>query len=320
MGNGATCEDPNPTTAPKEACFQDCPAGQMYSTTESKCFATCPKNSAHGSGDPHYTTFDGVYYTIFPQCSHVAAEDCQGQTWSVYHVTSNQCSGGRAPTCIDESILRVPRLGTMVRYSRLTNSYSFIGNTPAREDMAVTLSGSFFTANLPKEDVTVQHYSTVLTVTVGIRWFGKVCGLFGNWDKDRSNEFALRNGTTVGFNSPLFTQEYNADKVTGVCPEPPPPPPPPPACSGAPLAAAETFCSALSDTSGSYASCHATLPTGNTYAEPVDSPYEQCVYDHCVVGSEAGCTDILGYASECRDNGFKVGDPPTVCSKLSVKH
>jgi hypothetical protein len=203
-----------------------------------------------------------------------------------------------------------------IRFSRLTNSYSTTGVTPPSSEVSITLSGPYFTAYLVKFDVTVKMYSTVLSVTVGTRWFGKVCGLFGTPDGNRNNEFQLRDGTAVAFTDPRFTQEYNGDDETGVCPAPPPPPPPPPKCSGAPQVTAETFCSAMSNPAGSYATCHATFPTGNTYAEPVDSPYEQCVYDHCVVGTEAGCTDILKYAAQCRNAGFNVGDPPLVCSEF----
>jgi hypothetical protein len=182
--------------------------------------------------------------------------------------------------------------------------------------MAVTLSGSFFTAYLPQEDVTVRQYVYQLTVTVGVRWFGKVCGLYGTWDGNSNNEFSLRDGTVVGLGDPRFRAEFSC------LPLPPPPPPPPPPCEPGPRkAAAEAFCSVMYNTAGSYASCHATLPPGNTYEEPVDTPYEQCVYDHCVVDDaddrvESACSNVLNYAEACRKAGFNVGDPPEVCSEF----
>ena len=314
-GRGETCED---QTKKAPGCYPACPTGQIYSTTQKRCFKPneCPRLQATASGDPHYTTFDGYYYTIFDHCSHVSAEDCEDQTWSVYQITSNGCSGGRAPTCIDEVMVRIASLKAAVRFSWVTRTHRFIGNIPSTDDMIVTVSGPYFTADLPRLGVTVRMYYTVLTISLSSRWFGKVCGLFGTPDGDRNNEWMLRNGTVLSsFTDPLFEAEFRADDVTGACPEPIPPEPVP-ECSGAALTAAQTFCSAMSDTKGSYASCHATLPPGNTYEEPIDTPFEQCVYDHCVVGTQSGCTDILNYADACRKRGHMVGDPPEVCRKF----
>ena len=314
-GRGETCED---QTQKAPGCYPACPSGQIYSTTQRRCFKPeeCPRKQGSASGDPHYTTFDGYYYTIFDHCSHVSAEDCEDQTWSVYQITSNKCSRGRAPTCIDEVMVRIASLKTAVRFSRVTNTHRFIGNIPSTDDMIVTVSGPYFTADLPRLGVTVRMYYTVLTISVSSRWFGKVCGLFGTPDGDRNNEWMLRNRTVLSsYNNPLFEAEFRADNVTGACPEPIPPEPVP-ECSGAALTVAQTFCSAMSDTKGSYASCHATLPPGNTYEEPIDTPFEQCVYDRCVVGTQSGCTDILNYADACRKKGHMVGDPPEVCRKF----
>ena len=318
--NGATCEDPDGEGPTVVGCHFDCPAGQLYSTTFKNCYRpeNCPRCKAHASGDPHYTTFDGVYYTIFPQCSHIAAQDCLGGSWSVAHVTSNRCSGGRAPTCIDESILIVPRLGTRLHYRSVNNSYWFVGNVPSSDDLAVTLSGTYFTAHLREEDVTVLHQGTRLEVSTSVRWAGKMCGLFGTCDCNTTNEFVLRNGTVLtDFNDPRFLPEYNADEETGVCRVRPPPLPQGPTCA-APQPDAEAFCNVLRNTSGPYAACHSRYPPGSTYQLPVNSPFDQCVFDYCAVDQSSACADILAYATRCRSDGIAVGDPPAVCREFLI--
>ena len=320
-GDGRTCEEPDPKPL---GCYEACPDGQIYSTDQKRCFVKvdCPKKSGGGSGDPHYTTFDGYYYTIFDHCSHVSAEDCQDQRWSVYQITSNRCSGGRAPTCIDGVMVRLKRTNTIVHYSYITRTVKFIGNKPSTDDILVSFNGYSFTAYLVKEDVTAYYSPYYLTVTVGSQWVGpgRVCGLFGTPDNNRNNEWMLRDGTVLGsYTDPRFEMEYRADNITGVCPKPIPPEPVP-HCSGSALTTALAFCRAMSDPAGSYASCHATFPPGDTYEEPVDAPFEQCVYDHCVLGSQSGCSDVLKYADQCREAGHRVGDPPNVCRKLFPEH
>jgi hypothetical protein len=312
-----TCENPEGSGGGGGGggeCLPSCPAGQTYSTYMKKCYATCPCKTGYASGDPHYTTFDGVRYDFFPRGTFVVAEDCKDRTWSVCHVTSRQCAGGRIPTCADETVIRVQRLKTTLRYNRFKNAFWFEGEKPAREDMAVTLSGRFFTAYLPKEGITVKQYVYNLQVTVCTKWFGKVCGLFGTPDNNRANEFSLRDGTVVNVRDPRFIADFNC------VPLPPPPPPPPPPCpKGKEQKKAMSFCKVLINKKGSYAKCHKTIPPGKGYKEPVDTPYEQCVYDHCVVGESTACSDILQYGDDCQAAGIKVGDPPRVCSKFGSK-
>ena len=315
--NGATCEDPDGEGPRVVGCHFDCPSGQLYSTTFKNCYRpeNCPRCKAHASGDPHYTTFDGVYYTIFPQCPRIAAQDCLGGSWSVAHISSNRCSGGRAPTCIDESILIVPRLGTRLHYRSVNNSYWFVGNVPSANELVVTLSGTFFTAHLVEEDVTVLHQGTRLEVSTSVRWAGKMCGLFGTCDCNTDNEFILRNRTVLpSFNDPRFLPEYNVDNVFGVCQEPPSQDP---ICT-APQPDAEAFCNVLRDTRGPYAACHSRYPPGDTYQLPVNSPFDQCVFDFCAIGQSSACDDILAYADRCRGDGIAVGDPPAVCREFLI--
>ena len=158
----------------------------------------------------------------------------------------------------------------------------------------------------------------MLTITLGSQWRGprKVCGLYGTADGNRSNEWTLRDGTVLdSYTDPRFEMEYRADDITGACTELKPPEPAPP-CVGAQLAAATNFCSAMYNSSGSYASCHATIPPGNVFEEPVDTLFEQCVLDHCLADAETACGDILSYADRCQEHGHRVGDPPAICREL----
>ena len=315
-----------------EACT--CPEGQLYSTTFKKCYAPekCPRCEGGCAGDPHCTTFDGASYTVFPSCSHVVAEDCVNRTWFVVQVASNNCSG-RAPTCIDESILIVPRLKTALHYNSITNSYWFVGSTPSTDDLIVIHIGNRFKAHLRKEDIVVSHWERTLKVSANIQWAGKICGLLGTCDGNKSNDLAFRNGSLVSNPSdPQFLKDY-AYNISGICdnnynrsspPEPPstppstppPTPPPTPNCSESSLSEAKKFCSVMYNSTGPYHDCQRVYPAGNTYDDTIDSPFEQCVFDHCEVGKKVACDDILAYADRCSILEATVGKPPACCSEF----
>ena len=216
-------------------------------------------------------------------------------------------------------MVRLKRINTIVHYNYWAKSYKFIGNVPSTDDMIVSSNGYSFTAHLVQEDITVVYGGYyMLTITLGSQWRGprKVCGLYGTADGNRSNEWTLRDGTVLeSYTDPRFEMEYRADDITGACTEPKPPEPPPP-CVGDQLAAATNFCSVMYDSSGSYASCHATIPPGNVFEEPVDTLFEQCVLDHCLADAETACGDILSYADQCQEHGHRVGDPPAICREL----
>ena len=310
----ATCENPNVTADNVKGCT--CPKGQLYSTTSEKCHTPdkCPRCDAHGAGDPHYTTFDGVHYTLFLSCSHVVAEDCANQTWSVIQVASNNCSGGKAPTCIDESILIVPRLNTALHYNRITNSYWFVGSTPSTDDLIVILNGNGFKAHLLEEDIVVSHWKRTLKVSANIKWAGKICGLLGTCDRNKSNEHVLRDGTVLSDPSnPQFWEEY-AVNIDGICNHTNNNPGT--NCSELSFSEAKKFCSVMYNSAGPYRDCQSANPAGRMYDDTIDTPFEQCVFDHCQVNEKVACEDILGYADVCSKLGITVGNPPAKCREF----
>ena len=313
----ATCENPSVTEDNVEGCT--CPKGQRYSTTYKKCYAPekCPRCKGQCAGDPHCTTFDGASYTVFPSCSHVVAEDCVNRTWSVVQVASNNCSG-RAPTCIDESILIVPRLNTALHYNRITNSYWFVGSTPSTDDLIVILNVNGFKAHLRKEDIVVSHWKRTLKVSANIQWAGKICGLLGTCDGNKFNEYTLRDGTVLSDPSDSqFLEEY-AVNIPGICDHTNKSAPPIPSanCSESSLSEAIKFCSVMYNSTGPYRDCQSDHPAGNRYDNTIDTPFKQCVFDHCQVDKKVACDDILAYADRCSKLGVTVGKPPAFCSEF----
>ena len=255
-------------------------------------------------GDPHYRTYDGLSYDLFDHCSHIYTKDCQDDTFTVISITSNQCSGGGAPTCIEKAIVLVPELNTELVLSAQPLQSTFVGDPPPTTDLSVVVT-SLITVNIFKLGVVVNFGVYYLSVTIPDSYFGKMCGLMGNRDGNPKNEFQLPNGTLVNGPTPDFEKAYRVDHPNVDCDHEVPQPAQP--CEGTARGQAETFCSPLRK--AGFTACHESLSPNQAFAD--------CVLDHCICATDiCGCTVILNYAERCQAKGITVGPIPDACGML----
>ena len=326
-----TCLEKNPdhTGAVEEFnCF--CPEGTVFHVQTNKCINEddCmeapepPKpdtQTATGSGvgDPHYRTYDGLYYDLFDHCFHIFTKDCANETFTVYSFTSNACSGGRAPTCIEKAVVSVPELNVNLLLDG--SKATFIGDDdpPPESTMRVISSSGSHTVILYDYDVSISYSRYYLSVTVPSTYKNSMCGLLGNYDGDTNNEFMLQNGETAGLLEFELDYRVNASDF-GIhdddCrPQTPMEPEP---CGEEDKTRAESFCAVLLDEDGSYASCHDIISP--------DRVHTDCVLDSCVCETDTcGCGTILNYAERCQAYNVTIGPPPSKCCKylaLACRH
>ena len=264
----------------------------------------CGSATGSGVGDPHYRTYDGVFYDLFDHCSHIFTKDCADETFTVISITSNTCSGG-APTCIDRAVVQVPELNAeVVLSSRPTLQFIFIGDTPPTADLSVTVT-NVITVSIFKLGVVVNFGLYSLSVTVPGSYFGKTCGLVGTYDGDPANDFQLPNGTVVTGPTPEFEIAWRVDYPNDGCDHMVPQPAPP--CEAPARQQAEAFCAPLQG--AAFTACNASISPAQSFAD--------CVLDHCACDTDAcGCTVILNYAERCQALGITVGPIPAACGML----
>ena len=265
------------------------------------------------SGDPHFRTFDNRYYDLFSHCYHIYSKDCVDNTFAVYTHTTSRCSGGRAPTCIDQAIVEVPKYDAIIYLNRdLTVGYH--GDPPPAGRVSVTVNAISIIVHIYELKVTVTYYpsSYNLAVTVLYTYANKLCGLLGNFDGNANNDFMLQDGTvsTLG----AFEMDYRILPSTiGLTDEicEPRPPSPVPECTGDDKVTSEAFCEVLRDRSGAFAACHSTINP--------EQPFKDCVLDQCFgTDDNLGCAPIQDYADKCQGNGIMTGNPPDVCREFLV--
>ena len=255
-------------------------------------------------GDPHYRTYDGLFYDLFDHCSHIFTKDCTDNTFSVISITSNRCSGGGTPTCIEEAVVQVPPLNTTIVLSGRPLRYTFDGGAPPAAELSLVVT-NHITVSIFKLGVVVNFGLYYLSVTVPDSYIGKMCGLVGTYDGTPDNDYQLPNGTVVNEPTPEFEMAWRVDYPSDGCDHMVPSPPP--RCEGTELQAAEAFCNPLRMPSGPFSACHGTISP--------DTPFNDCVLDHCACATDiCGCTVILNYAERCRAHGITVGPIPPACS------
>ena len=272
---------------------------------------TCPQQErcyGSASGDPHYTTYDRHRYDLFDRCSHIFTKDCVDDTFAVYSVTSDACSGGRAPTCIEETFIDAAGSRLHLYRQGIFLLHAFQGDVPDASDVSVSVGFGIITVNLPKLGVVIQFKKWYLSVCTPGNYAGKLCGLLGDCNGDSSDDFKLMDGTVTD-NLLVFETEYRANNITDTCTIDPPQQ----ATCDNPTkrAAAETFCAPLLDDPGPYSACHGTF-------DPRAS-YDNCVFDHCLCDDdpvECGCSVILDYGATCRGQGVATGTPPAACGEF----
>ena len=139
-----------------------------------------------------------------------------------------------------------------------------------------------------------------VTVTVPGNYRDKTCGLCGNFNGNKDDEFQLPDGkmtkdvTTFGASWKVGVPGVVCEDgcVGDSCPK----------CPASEMKEIDSDCSILTDPKGPFAVCHAVI-------DPA-SYYRDCVYDVCVAGAKGHtqmlCHSINAYVIDCQDIGTKV--------------
>ncbi|KAM4652255.1 IgGFc-binding protein-like [Discoglossus pictus] len=144
----------------------------------------------------------------------------------------------------------------------------------------------------------LNGHSYYTSVWVPSSFAGKTQGLCGNYNKDKSDDFHLPNGSIItdpAIFGAFWTVAGDGSSclgcIDGSCP----------VCEDAGNARSLSNCGIMEDPEGPFKDCHALVP----HKRFVDN----CVYDVCSGqgGEEALCMSLEAYAVECQNMGGKIG-------------
>ncbi|XP_037329243.2 IgGFc-binding protein-like [Pungitius pungitius] len=264
------------------------------------------------SGDPHYNTFDNTTYDFQGTCTYVAAESChlsgtQLPTFSVavenekwYDLSDNPKVSVTKMVAVDvygtvlilrnNDINMVWVNGILYRLPLNLNNGAVQVYQDGDNDVISTDFGLRVTYDL------VYH----VTITVPGNYIERTCGLCGNFNDDKADEFQLPDGNlTKDFQTfgaawkvPVPGAVCEDGCIGDQCPK----------CDVSKEAAIKAKCSIIQDTKGPFAACHDVLdPT---------SYLRDCVYDVCMSNNEESmlCHSITAYMSDCQGLGVNIGN------------
>ncbi|XP_044191762.1 IgGFc-binding protein-like [Thunnus albacares] len=260
------------------------------------------------SGDPHYKTFDNQYYDFQGTCTYSAAKSChlEGTRLEKFSVVveNEQWTRTDTPNLSVAKLVAVEVYGhTLILRRNQLNTVMLDGALtaiPLNLDGKVQVfqEGTHYAITTDFGLNVTYDLVYRVTVTVPGNYKGKTCGLCGNFNDNKTDEFQLPTGE-VTKNIQTFGEAWKV-AVPGVvcengcagdqCPK----------CDSAQKEIFEKDCGIITNPHGPFAACQSRLNP-----KPY---YRDCVYDVCMSHGDrnALCHSISAYMTDCQTIGVKI--------------
>ncbi|XP_040269674.1 IgGFc-binding protein-like [Bufo bufo] len=252
-------------------------------------------------GDPHYITFDNVYYAMQGTCHYTLLSVKREQVNFVVTVENQSYGTGAITKFVTVTIGdHVINLGRDRSWSIEINKEKF--NVPyqsQKQDYWINQEGTNIIIQTIYGFKVLLDQQYYVLVWAPSSYAGLTEGLCGNYNKNSTDEFRLPNGTIVT-DLPLFAESWMVGRDGAICR----------GCSGSQCptcwgsaaieANSSTKCGMIADPQGPFKDCHAFIPP-ERFAE-------SCVFDICAGrgGQDALCASLKAYTALCQEKGARV--------------
>ncbi|XP_053175679.1 intestinal mucin-like protein [Scomber japonicus] len=258
-----------------------------------------------GWGDPHYITFDGLYYSYQGNCTYVLMEEITPRHNLKIFIDNVICENAEDVSCPRSIIVSY---GTQV--VRLKN-HNLIGAAKLealkdgvrlklpyyQQGVKILNSGISLVLEIPRFNVVISFGITGFGVTLPFQYFGRnTQGHCGTCNNNQGDDCMLPGGKLVQNCAvmadywPVTDAERPDCKIPSVLPTKKPEISP----TQTPCKPQESICDLLK--SSVFAECH-------KFVDP-DKFYKGCVFDSCYVSNPAvQCASLQVYAAACAQAG-----------------
>uniref|UniRef100_A0A8C3MV12 Uncharacterized protein n=1 Tax=Geospiza parvula TaxID=87175 RepID=A0A8C3MV12_GEOPR len=293
-----------PARGSKVQCFNaSCPAGQYCGVQNGK--PVCLEHSygiCHVHGDPHYQTFDKVTHNFMGNCTYTLAKVCSNTTSLPYFnvEAKNEHRGSTQVSYVREVVVEV--YGQRIVIVKQQKSHVLVGRL-ATATLPVSAAGGAITVSKSGRYIVLETDFSLrvsydadhsVEVKVPTTYFNLTCGMCGNFNNRRDDEYMMPNGQQAADSNALGEswQVPDSDPSCGV-----PVPSPPCSAEEEKLYRSEQFCGILTTRPSSFESCHGVI-------NPQDY-FDTCLYDLCALngGQEFLCAALEAYADACQAAG-----------------
>ncbi|XP_010174920.1 alpha-tectorin-like, partial [Antrostomus carolinensis] len=279
-----------------------CPAGQYCGVQNGK--PECLEQSfgiCHVHGDPHYNTFDKVTHNFMGNCTYTLAKVCSNTTSLPYFnvEAKNEHRGNTRVSYVREVLVEV--YGERIAIVKKEKSQVLVNNV--RQTLPVSAAGGAITVSRSGRYIVLEtdfnlrvSYDADHSVEVKVptTYFNMTCGMCGNFNNRREDDYMMPNGQQAADSNALGEswQVPDDDASCGV-----PVPSPPCSAEEEKLYQSNQFCGMLTARPGSFEKCHAVINP--------QSYFETCFYDLCALsgGQDVLCAALEAYADACQAAG-----------------
>ncbi|XP_069804640.1 IgGFc-binding protein-like [Dendropsophus ebraccatus] len=264
-------------------------------------FGTCS-----GSGDPHYTTFDGKRFDFMGTCIYqlvsVISNTPSIPRFNV-SVQNNNRGGNKAVSYTKVVTVEVYDiiLTLSMDYPRRILVDGVVTSLPfyyQTNKVIVHISGSTGVVKTDFEVTITYDWNSYVAVTIPSTYANAVAGLCGNYNKNPNDDFNMRDGRAAS-NAVQFGNSWKVGDVDGCSPE----------CTGScPLCSEaqkqeyknEKYCGLINKPNGPFSQCYSTV-------DPTPF-FNDCIFDACQYKGHPSsfCNAIGLYVAACQAADVKL--------------
>ncbi|XP_037539630.1 mucin-2-like [Nematolebias whitei] len=292
-----------------------CPTPQIINCTNGKeavlvydeyycCHYYACDCECEGWGDPHYITFDGLYYSYQGNCTYVLMEEVTSKYNLKIYIDNVFCDptedvscprsliiayGIQVVTLINHNLIGAPNLEVLKNGKTLNLPYT-------QQGVKIMSSGINLIFEIPHLNVVIKFGMTGFSVFLPYQHFGKnTQGHCGTCTNNQADDCKLPSGQLVERCAVMADYWSANDLYQPNCPTPPAVPTnnPEPPLEPTPCKP-DSICDLLK--SSVFAQCHPLVSPDNFY--------RGCVFDSCHVANPVvECTSLQTYAAVCAEAG-----------------
>ncbi|KAK2917757.1 hypothetical protein Q8A73_004503 [Channa argus] len=284
-----------PVTIP--VCVNGQPPTRVYDDAGC-CFHYECRCVCSGWGDPHYVTFDGVYYSFQKNCTYVLVNEIIPKYNFKVYIDNENCDASGTVTCAKALMVYYKNYEIVLTQERKPKTVNMVyinGKqvfpTYSNKDFIITSTAIELLLKIPTIQAVVTFKGLLFSVEVPFSLFhGNTEGQCGTCDNDQTNDCRLPNGQISPSCSEMAYNWHVPDKKKPYCEKsylPPTPAPKPtrPACK-------PDICEIL--ISKVFEKCHKVIDPQHFY--------EACKFDVChMPTSTMGCSSLQVYATMCAE-------------------
>uniref|UniRef100_A0A7N6BXK0 Mucin 5AC, oligomeric mucus/gel-forming n=1 Tax=Anabas testudineus TaxID=64144 RepID=A0A7N6BXK0_ANATE len=256
-----------------------------------------------GWGDPHYVTFDGLYYSFQKNCTYVLVKEIIPKYNFKIYIDNENCDPSGTVTCPKALIVYYKNYEIILTQQRGTKTVYVNGTqvfpTYSTTDFVITSTAIELLLKIPAIEAVVSFKGLMFSVNLPFSLFhGNTEGQCGTCDNRTDNDCRLPNGEIHPSCSEMANKWQVNDGNKSYCVSTPPTSPPLSSTTKPSTTTPSTTTICKSEIceiliSKVFERCHKQIAP--------DHFYEACKFDVCHTNSKMGCSSLELYARLCAD-------------------